>query len=329
MTPKGLFVTSLDFELLYGLSDSEDQTYWIENVLGGRIAIPKILELFKAHEIHATWATVGMLMASDKQELQAFFPDQKPQYKNANYNLELIGKNETDDPCHFAGSLIEKIKDVPFQEIASHTFSHYFCSKQEQNIEMFCDDINSAVKIAQKKGFTLKSLVFPKNEVQSEYAAQLTKYGIRTFRGTQESRLHGTSDKESLLIRGLRLLDSYINISGMNCYTMDQLSKKDGVINIPASRFLRPYSEKLHCLERLKLRRVKGQMKYAAQNGLIFHLWWHPHNFGRNTEKNLKNLEELLHFYQELNSKYGFESANMYEIVEKIDEHCNPGFSGQ
>jgi len=34
-------------------------------------------------------------------------------------------------------------------------------------------------------------------------------------------------------------------------------------------------------------------MKFAAENNCIYHLWWHPHNFGNNKNENLQNLERV------------------------------------
>jgi hypothetical protein len=60
-------------------------------------------------------------------------------------------------------------------------------------------------------------------------------------------------------------------------------------------------------------------MKHAAQKGQNFHLWWHPHNFGTNQEKNLKNLEELLLCFQELEQSYNMLSLTM----DEVKEHAN------
>ncbi len=57
-------------------------------------------------------------------------------------------------------------------------------------------------------------------------------------------------------------------------------------------------------------------MTYAAENGRLFHLWWHPHDFGLNTDKNLANLKEILEHYEFLNQKYGFESKNIGEVAD-------------
>ena len=65
-----------------------------------------------------------------------------------------------------------------------------------------------------------------------------------------------------------------------------------GVINVPASHFLRPYTS-FGILNRLQLYRIKRSMRKAAIKGKIYHLWWHPHNMGRNVDVNMKFLESI------------------------------------
>lgn len=312
----GLFVISLDFEMLYGLNNLPNQELQKQNVLGGRKAIGKILENFRNYNIHATWATVGMIMASDKTELLNYLPVKKPHYPKTNYNMDLIGNDEHSDPYHFGCSLINDILKVPYQEIGSHTFSHYFCLKEGQSILEFEADLASAFKMAEDKGLKLSSLVLPRNQIQEDYLKIAGDYGIRSYRGTEKAIVYRPQENESLLKRAFRLADAYLNLFGMNCYTLEELSYVNDVLNIPASRFLRPYMPKLACLEKLKISRIKHQMLYAAKKGMIFHLWWHPHNFSKNMEENLKNLKNILDYYTELQEKYGFSSVNMLEIAE-------------
>lgn len=53
-----------------------------ENILGGRAAIPQLLNLFEKHNIHAKWATVGFMFAHDNDSLKSYFPEELPSYKN-------------------------------------------------------------------------------------------------------------------------------------------------------------------------------------------------------------------------------------------------------
>ena len=90
--------------------------------------------------------------------------------------------------------------------------------------------------------------------------------------------------------------------------------------NIPASRFLRPYSRRLAIFEPLQLRRIKKAMTYAAMHGEVYHLWWHPHNFGRDTEKNIAFLTKILDHFKTLQEKYDMESVTMRTLATRVRE---------
>ena len=74
--------------------------------------------------------------------------------------------------------------------------------------------------------------------------------------------------------------------------------------------------------EPLRIRRIKKEIQYAAKHNEFYHLWWHPHNFGVNLEKNLLILEELLKCYAMCKDKYGMKSLTMNEVY---DEYCKDG----
>src|SRR5262245_27879839 len=61
-TGAGTFVISLDYELMWGVRDHATRESYGSNVLGGREAIPVMLELFEKRNIQATWAIVGALL---------------------------------------------------------------------------------------------------------------------------------------------------------------------------------------------------------------------------------------------------------------------------
>jgi hypothetical protein len=66
------------------------------------------------------------------------------------------------------------------------------------------------------------------------------------------------------------------------------------------------------------LRRIKKAMTHAAKNKLMFHLWWHPHNFGINQDENFAFLQKILEHYKVLNLKYQFHSLNMIELADLL-----------
>ncbi len=319
----GYFVISLDFELMWGVEERSALQYG-HNVIGARKAIPAVLKLFGDRGIHCTWATVGLLFSDTYEDILSNMPERKPDYKNKNLSVysyfDRLGSGEKDDPYHYAGDLIRQIARFDNQEIASHTFSHFYCDEDGQTQEDFDADIKMSVKAAEKFGFQTSSIVLPRNQINTDYLDVFVQNGITAYRGNPKGFMYASSKRsdETLFMRLLRLMDAYFNISGHNCYAPEDMKVREGLLNIRAGRFFRPYSKKLRFLEGLKIRRIKSQMKYAAKNGLIFHLWWHPHNFGSNTGKNIENLERILDYYAFLNETYGFESINMRGLSKEV-----------
>ena len=115
-------------------------------------------------------------------------------------------------------------------------------------------------------------------------------------------------------MRLLRLADAYLPLTGQGGYVP---VCEDGIWNLVGSRMYKPIFRPLAFLERVKIWRIKAQMLHAAKNGLTFHLWWHPHNIGVETDAHLKQLEEIFSYYSSLKEKYGMESLNMREVAER------------
>jgi hypothetical protein len=113
--------------------------------------------------------------------------------------------------------------------------------------------------------------------------------------------------------RLIRAADAVIPLIGNHTFSLPSGIQKGQLINIPASRFLRPVSGHAS-IDRLHLSRIKRGMREAARTNSGFHLWWHPHNFGRNTDANLANLENLLKYYRELSYEQGMQSLSMREL---------------
>jgi hypothetical protein len=63
--------------------------------------------------------------------------------------------------------------------------------------------------------------------------------------------------------------------------------------------------------------RVKAGLRAAARRGEVYHLWWHPHNFGTNLEENLAALKSILKEFHRLRDMYGMQSLTMAEVAKK------------
>lgn len=313
-------IVSLDFELFWGMQDCSTIEEYQDHVLGGRKAIPQLLALFQKYGIHATWATVGFQFARDFEEVQKYFPPDylMPSYKNerlSTYNcFSSIGKDEQTAPCFYASSLIRTIADCEGQEIASHTFSHYYCREAGQTTEQFYADMEAALKIAETQGYKLSSVVLPRNQCTTEHISILRKLGFTAYRDEENDWIH---EKISFrpLMRALRLADVYFPLTGQGGYVPQN---EEGIVNLVGSRMYKPFFKPLAFLEKLKINRIKKQMLHAAKNGLTFHLWWHPHNVGVMTEYHLKQLEEIFDYFNQLKEIYGMRSLNMREAAEEV-----------
>lgn len=319
---RGLFVISLDFELHWGVRDKLSINQYRDNLLGEREVVPALLKLFAEYGIHATWATVGFMFFRSRSELLRGLPQNRPNYTHRELSpydsLMTIGESERDDPFHFAPSLIHQITAVADQEIATHTFSHYYCLERGHNEESFRADLTAALEVARdRNGIDIRTIVFPRNQVDRGCLRVCRDLGIKAYRDNPTSWLYAarSGDDESTVRRGLRLMDAYLPLSGTNAHY--PVEPVEGLPrNVPASRYLRPYSSMLSALEPLRLRRIVDDMTVAAERKQLYHLWWHPHDFGARPAQNLAVLTRILERFAELRESHGMESLNMLEVAE-------------
>jgi len=322
----GAFVISLDFELHWGFFDRRELDEGLESEMrNARLAAESMLELFREREIHASWAAVGFLMLENREQLDRIAPanNQRPRYNDQGldpYRVQ-VGPDERSDPAHFAASLVKKIIAAPGQELASHTFSHYYCLEPGQDEAAFAADMRAAGAAAALHGQAPRSIVFPRNQHNPEYGRILLEHGIGAYRGNPDHPWYRASENRidrSLRRRAGRLLDSYINLSGKSLQSWNDLRNQDFPLNIRASRFLRPWSSKLAPLEPLKILRIRRSIRTAAETGSIFHLWWHPHNFASHMNENLAGLGLIFDEFDNCRERYGMCSLNMGEIADTV-----------
>jgi len=312
-------VISLDFELMWGVRDHRTTADYGDAVLGVRKALPKLLSLFSRYGIRATWATVGLLFARNRQEMLDYYPALRPVYRHATLSpyesiRSQIGADESCDPWHYGRSLVDQVLQSEGQEIATHTYSHYYCLEEGQTIEAFVADLDAARAIMGTAGVKPTSIVFPRNQMTTAHVEACARRGISVFRGNPENFLYKPrmKDENSSIVRGLRLIDAGFHISGSLSYHTPKL--EGGCINACASRFFRPYEPRMGLFNDLHVRRILGEMKVAAEAGDIYHIWCHPHNFGRHTVAQLARLEIILQAFCRLQDSHGMQSITMSDI---------------
>jgi len=309
----GIFTISLDFELHWGLFDiiSIDKlTSYFDNTID---VIPEILKVFEAYDVEATWAIVGMLFHESMDELKQNMPDLVPSYEDkilSAYEFISSSYNDSYSKYYFAPELVKQIAKTKGQEVGTHTYSHYYTFAEGQTKEQFQEDIAASVRAAEALGVSFSSIVYPRNQYLEKYNSVCEAHNITICRINPKIWFWDASLKYKFVKKIVRTLDCYLPL----CKTSYKLDKEVGGTKNPlllrTSRFYKP-RETNKILNKLKLLRVKREMKLAAKKGEYYHLWWHPHNFGTYPQQSIEDLKEILEYYKVLNAKYGFKSLNM------------------
>jgi peptidoglycan/xylan/chitin deacetylase (PgdA/CDA1 family) len=323
----GGFVISLDFELHWGIRDHCTVDQYRENLLGVRQAIPAMLQLFERYGIHATWATVGFLFFENIDYLKASVPNELPHYQQPNLDpyaaLPEVGRNEDEDPFHFAPTLIRKILASEGQEVATHTLSHFYASAPGPSLESFRADLRGAKLAARQYDIALRSIVFPRNQISRQHIRICAEEGLIAYRSMEADPLIETGNGS--IGRALRLADAYFKINGDGCVT-PSLDIEYNIVRVSQSRFLRPWSAAFKAFEAMRMRRICESMSKAANRSKTFHLWWHPHNFGSHLDENMTVLTRIVEHYAHLKRELGWTSLTMAEVAENVlrteKPHC-------
>ena len=312
---QGTFVISLDFELVWGIFDHirlEDKVKYFDTTL---TVIPQILKCFEKNGVHATWATVGMLFNDNWDEWMANRPEDRPTYTQKNldaYAYGLAHRNSGLDRFFFAPHLIKEILQTPGQELGTHTYSHYYCMEPGQTVRQFQADLAQAVQLAQKFGVTMESLVFPRNQYQASYLDACRANGIQRVR-TNPNVWYWDNPKAGIASKVARTADAYLPFASKS-YPFSQVETLGaGVQGQPASRFLRPHHSQ-SLLNSMRLQRIIQEMTHAAKSGDLYHLWWHPHNFGTHPQESMAALQTIVTAYKSLAATYGFQSQSMNQV---------------
>jgi hypothetical protein len=321
----GALVISLDFELHWGIRDHvsrDDAAY--RSLPEERRAVEDLIAVFGARRIRATWATVGFLFASTWEELVPHLPSIRPAYRRSELDPygEPVGPDEDHDPEHLAGSLVDLIAASPGQEVASHTFSHYYCLEPGQSEATFRADLGAAQALARGRGLNVSSLVLPRNQWNPAYATAVLDLGFRCIRGNQRNWAHRPAPGGGhMRRRAARLADTYVGLSPPPTTAWSEVVLPSGLCDVPASAFLRPYSTRRRQLEPLRRARLRSGLRHAARAGRIFHLWWHPSNFAHNRRENLSLLEHVLDDFDDLSRTEGIETLTMADVSNRVTQN--------
>jgi peptidoglycan/xylan/chitin deacetylase (PgdA/CDA1 family) len=321
----GVFSISLDFELHWGVFDKRNRAERMPCYRQTCEIIPAMLEQFARHKVAVTWATVGSLFAENEEEWRSVWPHELPAYIHPKYSAYQYilqqGIGSTYAPAHFAPQTVQLILQYPQQELATHTFSHYYCLEQGQSVDAFKADLKVVQHLARlKTGKPVTSLVFPRNQFNKAYLEACFQMGITAIRSNPPNWFWTgiANDETSMLRKMFRTGDVFVPMGARNTYDRSRLQPVAGEpLSIPASRLLRQYDPKRPFLNKQRIQRILGEMEYAARHQQYYHLWWHPENFGYHPQECLSELHTILEYYTRLAYNYGMASETMFQTAVK------------
>ena len=321
----GLFIISLDFELYWGRCDKIHLNSKFKNrLLNTSSLIPKLLSIFTESEIHATWATVGMLFNDSADKWIQNRPFQIPTFHNLDrsvYNhFDPAEVDQSSFSYYFAPDLIKLIANTIGQEIGTHTYSHFPCLEAGSTLEQFRYDLIKAKELAMEYNQHLQSMVFPRNQYSDDHLRICADEGIIVVRTNPPVWYWSPTNTENVVRKFARFSDTHNIAAEKKTYTFNSLpSRSIGYpVMLPASRLFVPWRANTPILNYLKLRRIIDEMTYAAINSSYYHLWWHPENFGDNPDECLNEMRLIANHYAMLKKKYNFQSCTMQESVHLL-----------
>lgn len=327
----GCFVLSFDFELAWGLRRSS-QTESAESAARyahvSSTIVSQLLEILERYQLSATWGTVGQLMVRPEDCIDGRFPyaprELAPQYSWFEgswfdgipaYESEAAG-------AYYAPHAVRAIVDCPvYQELASHTFSHAPLGDPACSADFARWELTTSRTQAAKWGRKLASVIFPRNEVG--HLEVLRELGFRTYRGANSEwywfgRANQLHRRRSLRygVWVLRYFDEWSALTP----PLLPVRKQTGLWEVPHSMFfpgMRGVSKLITPDQRVR-RAVKG-LQAAAEEGKVFSLWTHPHNFSTHAEQLLPAWEEICRVAAELRDAGRLHVLTMEQLADRLD----------
>lgn len=282
---KGTFVISLDTELSWGCFDTVGVDQYREAYRNTRSVIDGLCDLFDTYDAPATWAMVMHLFeecSGHEDAVEPTFDWIDSWYRKAPCATE--GETE----LWYAPDVLERIRATDIDhELGVHGYSHVILGDPGCSREAATEEIRRAVAVAERLDVGTDSFVFPRNEIG--HLDLLERFGFQCFRGL-DARWYEAS-APSPIRRACRFGDEFL---GRTPPTVTP-STRSGLIEIPGSQILRPdHGHWKYTPASSQVTRAIRGLDRAADRGEIFHLWFHPFNFGVGPERHLDMFERIL-----------------------------------
>lgn len=275
---RGVFVFSLDFELVWGSRDLiEDGAALVRSAEITRAEVfGPLLDRLVSLGICATWATVGHLfLAQGGGAGSPTLADQPaPQHawlRRGWYDGVPAG-DESSHPAWYGRSLVRRLVEAG-QDVGSHSFGHPIFGDPGCSRAVADADLARARAEAQALGIRLSSFVFPRNE--AGHLDLLARHGFTCWRPVEPVWW-----RHPLVPRGVaRGAHFAAQAAGKAAPTVLPWRDPHGLWAIPASSVFLPVGGVRDAIPlRQRIRRCTAGIDRAAQERRVCHLYTHPIN---------------------------------------------------
>lgn len=264
----GTFIVSLDCEGKWGMADHlEPYHHRLLTEASLRDVYDRFLALFARYEVPATFAYVMAFTLSEK-ERESFahvLQDDGRGDPWLRYYWDALRRGQGDG--WFQPYALDAVKQDGRHEIACHGFCHRSLGWNAISEADARAELALALEVARMKKVTLRTLIFPRNEV-----GHLGPVRDAGFIGYREklSRPHGA------LGQAARLLEEF------NIRPRPQPAETPApgeLVRIPPGYFFNwRFGPRRRVPIAVTVARWKALLRRCAEQGGVAHLWLHPHN---------------------------------------------------
>lgn len=306
----GTVVVSLDAELAWGFHDLPSLPW--KNVTSARRGWQRTLSLLDRFELPATWAVVGHLFLDHCDGRHADHPAPPDWFARD------PGGDAPDRRYWFGDGLVSAIVESPVDhEIACHSFSHQIFGSSAASRQMVDAELAASVEAANTRGLSLSSFVFPRNRIG--HRDLLAEHGFDCYRATAEPNWYDNSRVPTALGKF-----ASFSVGRNEPPTVTPFVDEYGLVAIPYSVYCFTFEGLPRqfvdlAQEKPVVQRAKRGIDVAAENGELFHLWFHPNDLV--TDACYERVGEIL--------EYVAESEQNGQVVVKtmatVAEECRAG----
>ena len=314
---RGTMILSLDLELCWGRFDKLPVPLLEADSFEERTQIKRLLSLLDRYGIPATWAVVGHLMldgcARNGGNAHAdVLPHPEYSWFRKDWYAYDPCTSAVRSPGWYAPDIVEWIRKAHVRhEIASHSFAHIYYGDAECSASAARADLAAAVAAAEPKDITLKSFVFPRNQVG--HLGVLHEHGIHAYRGVDPTRFRKGG---GLLVKTFNFLDQLLGLPPKAVHAEEGIP---GLWNIPGNHFYMARNG-IRKMIPIASRVLKGKrgIRRAIQTGGIYHLWFHPFNLNADSDAMLSGLEQLFSYAHRMREQGLLDIQTMDEYSSRL-----------